>query len=89
MFKILEKRQLTTDITLMRIDAPRVAAAAKPGQFVIVRVDEKEKTVYFSKEYEKIEANATLPLREGMLTVRLERGARSVETTGGYQVKVV
>ena len=41
MFKILEKRQLTRDITLMRIHAPRVAAAAKPGQFVILRVDEK------------------------------------------------
>lgn len=41
MFKIIEKKSLTPDITLMRIDAPRVAAAAHPAQFVIVRVDEK------------------------------------------------
>ncbi len=41
MFKILEKRILAEGIYLMRIDAPRVARAALPGQFVIVRVDEK------------------------------------------------
>lgn len=40
MFKILEKRILAEGIYLMRIDAPRVARAALPGQFVIVRVDE-------------------------------------------------
>lgn len=55
----------------------------------LVRVDEKEKTVYFSKEYEKIDTKATIPLREGTLTVSLETGARSVETTGGYHIKVV
>ena len=37
-FKILEKRALTPDTVLMRVEAPRVARAAKPGQFVIVRV---------------------------------------------------
>jgi hypothetical protein len=64
------------------------------GQMVVyavtglVRVDEKEKTVYFSKEYEKIDAKATIPLREGMLTVSLETGARSVETAGGYHIRV-
>jgi ferredoxin--NADP+ reductase len=34
----LEKRALTPDTVLMRVDAPRVARSAKPGQFVIVRV---------------------------------------------------
>ncbi len=37
-YKILEKRALTPDTALMRIDAPWVARAARPGQFVIVRV---------------------------------------------------
>ncbi len=37
-FKILEKRTLTPDTVLMRIEAPRVARAARPGQFVILRV---------------------------------------------------
>ncbi len=41
MFTILEKRILAEGIYLMRIEAPRVARSAQPGQFVIVRVDEK------------------------------------------------
>lgn len=40
MAKILEKRSLTPVTKLFRVDAPLVAAAAKPGQFVIVRVRE-------------------------------------------------
>jgi ferredoxin--NADP+ reductase len=40
MFKILEKRALTPDTMLMKIEAPRLARSAQPGQFVIVRVDE-------------------------------------------------
>lgn len=40
MYTILEKRYLAEGICLMRIEAPRVARAALPGQFVIVRVDE-------------------------------------------------
>jgi ferredoxin--NADP+ reductase len=38
--KILEKRALTPVTTLFRVEAPLVAAAAQPGQFVIVRVRE-------------------------------------------------
>ena len=40
MYTILEKRVLAENIYLMRIPAPRVARAAKPGQFIIVRIDE-------------------------------------------------
>lgn len=40
MFKILSKRILAPNITEMRVEAPRVARSARPGQFVIVRVDE-------------------------------------------------
>ena len=40
MFKILSKRVLAPNITEMKVLAPRVAESAKPGQFVIVRVDE-------------------------------------------------
>ena len=41
MFKIIEKRALAENIYLLRIEAPRVAHSALPGQFVIVRVDEQ------------------------------------------------
>lgn len=39
MFKIISRRQLSPNITEMRVYAPRVAESAQPGQFVIVRVD--------------------------------------------------
>jgi ferredoxin--NADP+ reductase len=41
MYRILEKRALTPDTVLMKIAAPRIAQSAQPGQFVIVRVDER------------------------------------------------
>lgn len=41
MFEILTKRVLAPNITEMRVHAPRVAESACPGQFVIVRTDEK------------------------------------------------
>lgn len=41
MFKILNKKSLTSNIYLMDIEAPRVAKNCYPGQFVIVKMDEK------------------------------------------------
>ncbi|MBR5255196.1 MAG: sulfide/dihydroorotate dehydrogenase-like FAD/NAD-binding protein [Bacteroidales bacterium] len=41
MFKITQKEMLTPTICRMVVEAPRLAAAAKPGQFLIVRADEK------------------------------------------------
>ena len=38
MYKILEKQLLAEGIYRMRIEAPRVARAALPGQFVIVQI---------------------------------------------------
>ena len=40
MYKIVKKRQLNENIYLMDIEAPRVAKSAKPGQFIIVKMDE-------------------------------------------------
>lgn len=45
MFQILKKEKLAPAIYLMDIHAPRVAESAMPGQFVIVRVDEKGERV--------------------------------------------
>ena len=41
MYKIIEKDFLTPTICRMKVAAPRVASAALPGQFLIVRTDEK------------------------------------------------
>lgn len=41
MFEIIEKKQLNKTVTLMEIFAPYVAKKVKPGQFIILRVNEK------------------------------------------------
>ncbi|MBR1759402.1 MAG: sulfide/dihydroorotate dehydrogenase-like FAD/NAD-binding protein [Lachnospiraceae bacterium] len=40
MYKIVRKKALNPTVTQMEIDAPLVAKKAKPGQFIILRVDE-------------------------------------------------
>ena len=40
MFKITKAEKLTSNIYLMDVLAPRVAKSCKPGQFIIVRLDE-------------------------------------------------
>lgn len=41
MYKIIKKRELNEQVTLMEIDAPFIAAKAEAGQFIIYRIDEK------------------------------------------------
>jgi 2-polyprenylphenol hydroxylase and related flavodoxin oxidoreductases len=45
MFKIVKKRLLAPQIYLMDVEAPRVAKSAKPGQFLIVKMDEKSERI--------------------------------------------
>ena len=41
MYKIIRKRVLNPTVTQIEVDAPLVARKAKPGQFIILRVDEE------------------------------------------------
>lgn len=41
MYKILKAEELAENIYLMDVEAPRVAKHCEPGQFVIVKIDEK------------------------------------------------
>jgi ferredoxin/flavodoxin---NADP+ reductase len=45
MFEIFSKKLLAPDIYLMEVYAPRMAQTAQPGQFLIVRADEKGERV--------------------------------------------
>lgn len=45
MYKIVKKQELTTNIYLMDVKAQRVAKACKPGQFVIVRMDDEAERI--------------------------------------------
>ena len=45
MFKIVRKKELNANVTLMDIEAPFIAKKAKAGQFIIFRIDEKGERV--------------------------------------------
>ena len=45
MYKILEAKELTSNIYLMVVEAKRVAKACYPGQFIIVRTDENSERI--------------------------------------------
>lgn len=47
-YRIIKKRNLNPQIFLMEIEAPLVARKAEPGQFIILRIDEKGERVPFT-----------------------------------------
>jgi len=65
MAKILEKRSLTPVTKLFRVEAPLVASAAKPGQFVIVRVREGGERIPLTiADYDRDEGTLTIVVQE-------------------------
>ena len=64
MFTILEKRLLAENIYLMKVEAPRVAHAALPGQFVIVRADALgERITLTIADYDTEEGSVTIVIQ--------------------------
>ena len=61
MYKIVRKEVLNSVTTLMEIEAPRVAKAAKPGQFLIVRpTQESERIPLTISDYNKDKGTVTI-----------------------------
>ena len=61
MYRIVEKERVAEGIWRMKIAAPRVAASALPGQFVIVRADEfGERIPLTIADYDRAEGTVTL-----------------------------
>jgi ferredoxin--NADP+ reductase len=70
-FRILYKSALTPDTVLMRIEAPRVAKAAQPGQFVIVRVDDQGERIPLTvADYNGVEGWVTIVTQSVGATTR-------------------
>lgn len=64
MFKIVEKSLLAENIYRLRIEAPRVAQSALPGQFVIVRVDEQGERVPLTiADFDKTDGTVTIVIQ--------------------------
>lgn len=41
MNKIIEKKQLSENVFMMKLEAPLIARARRPGQFIILMVEEE------------------------------------------------
>jgi len=41
LFKVINKKELTPDVHLIELEAPDIAGKAQPGQFVVLRIDER------------------------------------------------
>lgn len=73
MYKILVKETLLPKIHLMRIEAPKVAAKAQAGQFVVIRIDERGERIPLTiADWDKKEGSITIIFQEvGASTARL------------------
>ena len=61
MYKIVKKKELTDNIFLMDIEAPRVARSAKPGQFIIIKNDDKGERIPLTiADYNKEEGTVSI-----------------------------
>ena len=60
-YKIIRKENLNTSVFLMEIEAPLVAKKAQPGQFIILRIDEKGERVPFTiSDYDAEKGTVTI-----------------------------
>lgn len=75
MYKIVSKKQLAPQIYLMDIEAPRVARSAKPGQFVIVKMDEKGERIPLTVcDYDAEKGTVTIVFQAvGVSTMRMAK----------------
>lgn len=73
MFRIVEKRLLAENIYRLRVEAPRVAQSALPGQFVIVRTDEHGERVPLTiADYDTTDGTVTIVIQAiGMSTRKM------------------
>ncbi len=74
MYKIIKKRELNDQVTLMVIDAPLIAKKAKAGQFIIFRTDELGERVPLTI--------ADYDANEGTITIIFQKVGRSTMQLG-------
>ncbi len=75
MYQILEAKELTTNIYLMEVEAPRVAKNCQPGQFVIVRLDKDGERIPLTIcDYNREKGTVTIVFQTvGAETLRISR----------------
>ncbi len=87
MSRIIETRRLTPVTKYFRLDAPLIAASAKPGQFVMLRVREGGERIPITiADYDRAAGTITIVVQEvGATTKRVvrARGGRRDSRRGG------
>jgi len=77
-YKIVSKRELAKNIFLMDIEAPRVAKSAKPGQFIIIKNDEKGERIPLTiADYDK---------EMGTVTIVFQAMGKSTKDLAAFEV---
>jgi len=73
LYKILLRQDLVPNIHLFKIEAPNVAKKAQPGQFVVIRIDEKGERIPLTiADWDEKEGSVTIVFMEaGTTTHRL------------------
>ena len=74
MYKILEKRRLNDSVTLMKVEAPKIAAKVKAGQFIILRVNENGERIPLTvADHDSTEGSVTIIFQKvGKTTMLLD-----------------
>jgi len=61
MYEIVEKKVLSETVKQMKIKAPLVAKKAQPGQFIILRIDEKGERIPLTiADFDRKEGTVTI-----------------------------
>ncbi|MBR4910353.1 MAG: sulfide/dihydroorotate dehydrogenase-like FAD/NAD-binding protein [Clostridia bacterium] len=87
MYKIVDKKVLNSGVTSLTVEAPFIAAKAKPGQFLIVRVDEKGERIPLTvSDFDREKGTVTIVVQAVGLTtkklVALNRGDFILDVAG-------
>ena len=87
MYKITRKNMLTPTICLMDVEVPRIAAAALPGQFLIVRArPEGERIPLTICDYDRVKGTVTIVTQvvgaSSRMICALEEGACFTDVVG-------
>ncbi|MBO5212244.1 MAG: sulfide/dihydroorotate dehydrogenase-like FAD/NAD-binding protein [Clostridia bacterium] len=75
MFEIVKRKELNKTVTLIEVNAPRVAKKAQPGQFIILRTDENGERIPLTvADYDREKGTVTVIFQiVGATTEKLNR----------------
>jgi len=85
MYKILLRQDLVPNIHLFKIEAPEVAKKARPGQFIVIRIDEKGERIPLTlADWDEKEGSVTVVCMEVGTTTRRLAALGTGETIADF-----